>query len=99
MLILLSSIVNKEKRKYLREKYNVKTAKNIHSLCEVDIIILAIKPQSMTECLSILIQSIPENALIISLAAGLSLKYIHTYLPNHSVIRAMPNTPSFCKKV
>ena len=60
-----------------------------------DIIILAIKPQSMNEVLGGLDLSPDATQLIISVAAGVSIATIISGLhPAVHVVRAMPNTPA-----
>jgi len=57
-----------------------------------DAIILAVKPQKITEpCQDIV--STPGDAVIISIAAGISIPTLETLLPGRRVIRIMPNTP------
>ncbi|MCL4502987.1 MAG: pyrroline-5-carboxylate reductase, partial [Deltaproteobacteria bacterium] len=57
-------------------------------------IILAIKPQIMTAVLDSIAEYAEPGHLIISIAAGVTLKTLETALPETRVIRAMPNTPT-----
>jgi pyrroline-5-carboxylate reductase len=62
---------------------------------EAPIILLSVKPQNMQDVLASLQPVIREDALVISIAAGISSKSIERGLspkPCH-VIRTMPNTP------
>jgi pyrroline-5-carboxylate reductase len=64
-------------------------------LTETDVIVLAVKPQIMPTVLPV-VSHVPgcEQALVISIAAGLNTSTIEQGLPNHiRVVRAMPNTP------
>ncbi len=62
---------------------------------EVDILVLAVKPQKMSLALSSLQSHELSNTLIISVAAGVELETISAELKQPvAVIRAMPNTPS-----
>ncbi|MGK0270926.1 MAG: pyrroline-5-carboxylate reductase [Cocleimonas sp.] len=70
---------------------------NIEAIKGADVVILAVKPQIMElvcEPLQTIIQS--ENPLIISIAAGITIGNISTWLDdaNASIVRCMPNTPS-----
>lgn len=57
---------------------------------ESDVIFLAVKPQQIDK----LLEEIKDtNKLIISIAAGITLKHLETKLKNARVIRVMPNTP------
>lgn len=57
-----------------------------------DVIILAVKPNSIPEACSD-IRKVPSEALIISIAAGITLAKLEEALPNRRVVRVMPNTP------
>lgn len=57
-----------------------------------DILLLAVKPQSMSGLLADLAGLIKPNQLVLTIAAGLPLSYYAAKLPPVPVIRAMPNT-------
>ena len=60
-----------------------------------DVIVLAVKPQSIANVLESLRPSLTKNHLLISIAAGISLKKLaEHHAPGMRVIRVMPNTPS-----
>lgn len=61
---------------------------------EVDIVILAVKPQDFENLTKKLKQFITPNHIILSVMAGVSIKKITDYLPTNKVIRSMPNLPS-----
>ena len=57
-------------------------------------IIIAVKPNIVTDvCADIM--AVPEcaDAVIISVAAGVTLETLQTHLPGRRVVRVMPNTP------
>jgi len=59
------------------------------------IILLAIKPANVIEVLEQIKSVIAKDALVISVAAGVTTTTIENYLPDSvAVIRAMPNTPA-----
>ncbi|MCK9614862.1 MAG: pyrroline-5-carboxylate reductase [Candidatus Omnitrophica bacterium] len=67
------------------------TAPNLTELVNIaDVVILAIKPQDFNEVLGEIKNSI-DNKLVISIAAGISTKYIEKILGKARVIRVMPN--------
>ncbi len=59
------------------------------------IIILAVKPQMASEVLPALAVSVPQNALIISLMAGVTIKNLQNIMGDcFCYVRTMPNTPA-----
>ncbi len=59
------------------------------------LVILSVKPQKIKEVLSQEGHWIPKNALVVSIAAGISTEQIEKLLPQGCpVVRVMPNTPS-----
>ncbi len=81
---------------WMAEKYNIKTAPtNCEAVQGADIVVLAVKPQIFDKVLSDIKDSIPENTLIVSIAAGVGIEIIESLLGGKCrVIRAMPNTPA-----
>ncbi|MDD3987867.1 MAG: pyrroline-5-carboxylate reductase [Candidatus Omnitrophica bacterium] len=70
---------------------SLEIAKDLSSLvAAVDIILLAVKPQDIDHLLKEL-KNCSGSKLIISIAAGISTKYLEKVLGNARVIRAMPN--------
>ena len=60
-----------------------------------DVLFLAIKPNKFAEVLPQLADSLKENCIVVSVAAGQSIPTIEKLLGNHiKLVRAMPNTPA-----
>ena len=80
----------------LSERYGVQTTEdNATAVRWSDIVILAVKPQTMAEVLSELSGIIDETKVVISIAAGISTHFIESRLSKGvRVIRVMPNTPA-----
>ncbi|MEZ5813758.1 MAG: pyrroline-5-carboxylate reductase [Alphaproteobacteria bacterium] len=71
------------------------TRSGTKALSAADIVVLAVKPQIMTEICESIKPHTPEKALILSIAAGQSLNAFARYFsPRQPVIRAMPNLPA-----
>ena len=69
----------------------------IPSFCEVDLIVLAVKPQTIPEVLATLKPLLEEGSaspVVLSIASGLGLAYFEQALGARPIIRAMPNTPA-----
>ena len=84
------------RRDYLKSIFDPSlkiTSDNLLTL-DRDIVIIAVKPQSVAEVLSPL-KSQPPHSLIISIVAGVSLAELESSLPTGTrVVRCMPNTPA-----
>lgn len=64
-----------------------------------DILVIAVKPQTMSAALELLRPHLGHRPLVISIAAGVSLAALHAGLPEGSpVIRVMPNTPALVQQ-
>lgn len=60
---------------------------------DADAVVLAVKPQQMAEALARLGPAL-RNRLVISIAAGITLRWLHARLPGARIVRVMPNLPS-----
>lgn len=60
----------------------------------VHVLVLAVKPQSMAQVLKEVRPSVGAHTLVLSIAAGISLKTLSEGLETLRVIRTMPNTPA-----
>lgn len=70
----------------------VATNSNIFAAC--DVVILAVKPQLMKPVLAEVREVIRPDALVVSIAAGVTLAGLATGLQsNQRIVRVMPNTP------
>ncbi len=74
--------------------FHVKRAADM-DLQESDIVILAVKPQIMTQLCTNLKDKLPANIPVLSIAAGKNTSYFTEHLgADTPLIRAMPNTPA-----
>ena len=87
------------KLKSLEKDYNINTCKdNCDSVINSDIIIIAVKPQTVPEVLSEIRDSI-KNQLIISIAAGVPIETFENALPDGTkMVRVMPNIAATVKE-
>ena len=58
------------------------------------VLVLAVKPQMMGEVLPRLQSLVGEDALVLSVAAGITIDAYERAFPDAPVVRAMPNTPA-----
>lgn len=62
------------------------------------IIILAVKPQNLSEVAAPVAQALKEEQILVSLLAGITTEMLRRYFPNETVVRMMPNLALICGK-
>ena len=79
-----------------RNKNNIKiTTDNIEVAKSADILVLAVKPNVFGKILKEIKNSIKKDAIVISIAAGITLSSIKgNFGESIKIVRAMPNTPA-----
>ncbi len=83
---------NLEKQQALAEKYAVKTTDRLPEISADDVLVLAVKPKDMQATLQ---EVNTQGALVLSVAAGLTVATLSRYLNGATrIIRIMPNTPA-----
>lgn len=63
-----------------------------------DIILLAVKPQIMQAVATEIQSHIKPGALVISIAAGISIRSLENWLGEIAIVRCMPNTPALVQQ-
>lgn len=64
----------------------------------IDVLILAVKPQILAAACHDLSDILPNNCVVLSIAAGQSLKRLEDVLGKRPIVRSMPNTPAAVAK-
>jgi pyrroline-5-carboxylate reductase len=92
---IIVSDVDKKRCQILEKETGIKTTQENKKVTSgSDIIILAIKPNVMGDILEELKNDITPKHLVVSIAAGIPLSFIESFLNKGCrVIRVMPNTP------
>jgi pyrroline-5-carboxylate reductase len=87
---------NEEARSHLERTFAVPTFTNAAEAIDgADVIVLAVKPQTMPLVLNELGGKVASTQLVLSIAAGITIESISETLGvNQAVIRSMPNTPA-----
>jgi pyrroline-5-carboxylate reductase len=87
---------SKDARKRLQASYDVETfTDSATAVRDVDVIVLAVKPQVMHTVLGQITGAVRPEQLILSIAAGITIATIKGQLSSsQAVIRSMPNTPA-----
>ena len=93
---VFASDVRQERLEYLREHYGVRAMdSNAELASNADILVLSVKPQNMAEALDSIKDTIRENTLVISIAAGIKVSNISSVLGDIAIVRVMPNMPAW----
>jgi pyrroline-5-carboxylate reductase len=93
---ILASDARTDRLADMDRRYGIRVAKsNIDLVREVDVVVLAVKPQIMSTVLVEVSSSLSRRQLVISVAAGIATASIHkTVAKDIRLIRVMPNTPA-----
>lgn len=84
---------NANKRNYFK-KLKVKTSVNdFNELSKCDVVVLAVKPQDIKCVLEDIKDYLSSKVILVSVAAGISIKNIISTVGKFKVVRIMPNTP------
>ena len=91
---MVVSDVSPLRRELLSREYGVSTlSDNRKAVANVDLIVLAVKPQNLPRVMEEIKTPSPEQ-LVLSIVAGATLSSLCQGLNHSSVIRAMPNMPA-----
>lgn len=88
------------KLKKVQEQFGINVvATNEELIDSTDIVIIAVKPQDLTSVIEPVASSFMSGQIVISLAAGFSLRSLQKLLPTvKGLVRVMPNTPATIRK-
>ena len=93
--LLGAADANMKTRHTVRARFGIWTTADNTALAErSDVIILAVKPQQCPEVARQLAGSLNRRHLVISIAAGVTLRWLVARLPGVPIARVMPNLPS-----
>ena len=91
--ITVTDIMSDEAKKYAIEKKINFASSSADAVRAGDIIFLCVKPNQLNDVCETISQSV-ENKIVVSIAAGMKISLISTWLPeNTKLMRAMPNLP------
>ena len=89
------SDVSEARRDYLSQKYGVSvTGDNLEAVGWGGVVVLAVKPQSLTEVMAGVKGAFKTPQLVLSIVAGVRLSTLCSGLGYLQVVRVMPNTPA-----
>ncbi|MFQ5873078.1 MAG: pyrroline-5-carboxylate reductase [Dehalococcoidia bacterium] len=92
---IVASDPDPARRTWLADNYGVRAIENnLEALNDGEMVVLAVKPQTMPRVLTELQGKPGDDQLVLSIAAGVNLETIRSGLAHDLLIRAMPNTPA-----
>jgi pyrroline-5-carboxylate reductase len=84
-----------ERREELTRQYGVRmVASNLEAASQADVILLSVKPQTLTKVGHELGGELKPNQLVVSIVAGATCRVLTGLLDHRQVVRSMPNTPA-----
>jgi pyrroline-5-carboxylate reductase len=83
-----------ERAEQLRERYGIRaTTDNLEAVENADILVLAVKPQTLAKVLRQVRSAIRHEHLVMSIIAGSRMTTIGSALGHPAIVRCMPNLP------
>lgn len=83
-----------ERAQWWRERGEVRVCDLADAVSNADVVFLAVKPHQILDTLRAAKDHLPEDVIVVSIAAGITVAAMERELPaGTSVIRTMPNTP------
>lgn len=91
---LIATDIKKERLRYISNKYKIETTdNNKEAVRKSNIVFLCVKPQTMETVLNEIKDCVDKNKVVVSIAAGITTKFIEKYLSKTPVVKIMPNIP------
>jgi pyrroline-5-carboxylate reductase len=92
---IIGSEPRPERREELQLQYGVRmTGSNVEAASGADVVLLSLKPQTLTKVGRELAGHLNPSQLVVSIVAGANCKVLQTLLDHRPVVRSMPNTPA-----
>lgn len=92
---IIGSSKTEETRQRIREQFHINVVQHNKDVAkESDVLILAVKPQIMSEVISEIKDVVSKDSLIVSIAVGKTIDYLEeAFGKDVKIVRCMPNTP------
>ncbi len=92
---IIAADVRPERLRYFQTEYGIKTTPdNTVLVSKASTVFLSVKPQNMGEVLKAISGKLNKDAVVISIAAGITTDFLASKLGEVPIIRTMPNTPA-----
>jgi pyrroline-5-carboxylate reductase len=93
--LIVGSEPRAERREELTKQYGVRmVASNLEAARDADVILLSVKPQTLTKVGLELGGKLRPEQLVVSIVAGANCNVLTNLLDHREVVRSMPNTPA-----
>jgi pyrroline-5-carboxylate reductase len=92
---ILATTRRPEVARALGDRHGIRAScDNVAACTSADVVLIALKPQQVSATLNTpALRAALEGKLVISIAAGVRMAQLATWLPDSALVRAMPNTP------
>ncbi len=92
---IIVSDVSQARRTAIEKSYHVQTtAENGMAATRGEVVVLAVKPQVLTEVLADLKGKMPSESVVLSIVAGVKISALKAGLSHEAIVRSMPNMPA-----
>lgn len=82
----------------LASRYGVRAVTDVQVPADTEVLVVAVKPHDVSAALERASSTLPGDAVVVSVAAGLTTERLESWLPDRQpVVRAMPNTPALVR--
>jgi len=89
------SDISQSRRQHLKREYGVTVMNDLQLASnQGEIVVLAIKPQNLTEVMAELSGRLKPTQLLLSILAGTRIGTLYAGLDHERIVRVMPNTPA-----
>ncbi|MCP4809778.1 MAG: pyrroline-5-carboxylate reductase [Proteobacteria bacterium] len=90
---VVASDPHASRREVLTETHGIRTVASNVDVLDCELIVLAVKPQSLTKVFAAIAGRIPADTQVLSIVAGAPIRSLQAGLGHQRVVRAMPNLP------
>lgn len=91
---IVASVRRPARAEELRARHGIEVVPALDAVVGADVVVVGVKPHDVVALLGEVAPRLAPEAVVVSLAAGISVAVLEHTLPDHAVVRAMPNTPA-----